>query len=46
MKHLAIYYIATSNYKMGFNHFKKNLKYLYPEMKKKTVVILSDGLTE
>lgn len=45
MKHLAIYYIATSNYKMGFEHFKKNLKYFYPEFKK-TVMILSDGLTE
>jgi hypothetical protein len=44
-KHLAIYYIATSNYKEGFIHFKNNLPYLYPEMKK-TVVILSDGLTE
>lgn len=30
---------------MGFEHFKKNLKYLYPEFDK-TVVILSDGLTE
>ena len=44
-KHLAIYYIATSNYKKGFIHFKKNIPYLYPEMRK-TVVILSDGLTE
>ena len=44
-KHLAIYYIATSNYKEGFIHFKKNIPYLYPEMKK-TVIILSDGLTE
>lgn len=44
-KHLAIYYIATSNYKEGFIHFKKNIPYLYPEMKK-TVVILSDGLSE
>lgn len=44
-KHLAIYYIATSNYKMGFEHFKRNLKYFYPEFKK-TVVIISDGLNE
>lgn len=45
MKHFAIYYIATSNYKMGFEHFKKNLPYFYPDMRK-TVIILSDGLTE
>lgn len=45
MKHLAIYYIATSNYKMGFVHFKKNLSSLYPEFRK-TVIILSDGLEE
>lgn len=45
MQHLAIYYIATSNYKMGFEHFKKNLKYLFPNMKK-TVIVLSDGLDE
>ena len=42
---LAIYYIATSNYKMGFEHFKKNLPFLFPNMEK-TVVILSDGLRE
>lgn len=45
MKHLVIYYLATSNYKMGFVHFKKNLKYMFPDMKK-TVIICSDGLTE
>lgn len=43
MKHLAIYYIATSNYKMGFVHFKKNLGSFYPDFRK-TVIILSDGL--
>lgn len=42
---LAIYYIATSNYKAGFEFFNKNLHYFYPEFNK-TVVILSDGLTE
>lgn len=45
MKHLAIYYIATSNYKMGFEHFKKNIGSLYPDFRK-TVIILSDGLEE
>lgn len=45
MKHLAIYYIATSNYKEGFKYFKQNLEYFYPEMQK-TVIILSDGLDE
>lgn len=45
MKHLAIYYIATSNYKEGFKYFKQNLEYFYPGMRK-TVVVLSDGLTE
>ncbi len=44
-KHLAIYYIATSNYKIGFYHFKRNLKYFFPQFKK-TVIIISDGLTE
>ena len=44
-KHLVIYYIATSNYKNGFSFFKKNLPYLFPEMRK-TIVILSDGLSE
>ena len=45
METLAIYYIATSNYKMGFEHFKKKLHYFFPQFKK-TVVILSDGLDE
>ena len=45
MKHLAIYYIATSNYKMGFEHFNKNISKLYPNFRK-TVIILSDGLEE
>lgn len=45
MKHIAIYYIATSNYKEGFKYFKQNLEYFYPEMQK-TVIILSDGLDE
>ena len=45
MKHLAIYYIATSNYKEGFKYFKQNLEYFYPDMRK-TVIILSDGLDE
>lgn len=45
MKHLGIYFIATSNYKTGFQYFQKNLHLLYPEMKK-TVIILSDGLEE
>lgn len=44
-KHLAIYFIATSNYKQGFEHFKKSLHLFYPEMKK-TVIVLSDGLKE
>lgn len=44
-KHLVIYYIATSNYKNGFVHFKKNISHLYPEMRK-TVIVLSDGLKE
>lgn len=45
MKTLAIYYIATSNYKMGFEHFKKNLHYFFPQFKK-TVIVISDGLNE
>lgn len=45
MKHLAIYYIATSNYKEGFKYFKQNLEYFYPDMRK-TVIVLSDGLME
>ena len=45
MKHLAIYYIATSNYKMGFEHFNKNISLLYPNFKK-TIIILSDGLED
>jgi hypothetical protein len=42
---IGIYYIATSNYKVGFKYFKENLKYLFPTLKKK-VLILSDGLEE
>lgn len=42
---MVIYYIATSNYKMGFKYFKANLKYFYPNIKK-TVVVISDGLKE
>lgn len=42
---IGIYYIATSNYKMGFDHFKKNLQYFYPN-EEKTIIILSDGLKE
>lgn len=45
MKTLSIYYIATSSYKDGFEHFKKNLHLFFPELKK-TVIILSDGLEE
>ena len=45
MKTLVIYYIATSNYKMGFEHFQKNLHYFFPQLKK-TVIIISDGLEE
>lgn len=45
MKTLIIYYIVTSNYKMGFEHFKKNLHYFFPQFKK-TVIIISDGLKE
>ena len=45
MKTLAIYYIATSNYKIGFEHFKKNLHYFFPQFKK-TVIVISDGLNE
>ncbi|MBQ2017041.1 MAG: hypothetical protein II208_00755 [Alphaproteobacteria bacterium] len=45
MKTMAIYFIATSNYKQGFEHFKRNLHLLYPDIKK-TVVVLSDGLEE
>ncbi len=43
MKHLVIYFIATSRYKRGFISFKESLKYFFPEMRK-TVIILSDGL--
>lgn len=42
---MVIYYIATSNYKIGFLHFKKNLSFFYPN-KEKVVVIISDGLDE
>jgi hypothetical protein len=45
MKRIAIYYIATSNYKMGFEHFKKDIHYFYPN-DDKTIIILSDGLNE
>ena len=41
----AIYYIATSNYKMGFKHFKENICHFYPNYKK-VVIVLSDGLSE
>lgn len=44
-KTLGIYYIATSNYKAGFEHFKKNLLYFEPDFEKE-VIILSDGLSE
>ena len=43
MKHLVIYFIATSKYKEGFKYFKENLRYFFPDMRK-TIVILSDGL--
>lgn len=45
MKTLAIYYIATSNYKSGFEHFKKNLHHFFPNFKK-TVIVISDGLSQ
>ena len=45
METLAIYYIATSNYKFGFTHFQQNLHYFFPQFKK-TVIIISDGLSE
>jgi hypothetical protein len=45
MKHLAIYFIATSNYQNGFTFFKENLNTFFPNFRK-TVIILSDGLTE
>lgn len=45
MKTLTIYYIATSNYKTGFKHFKQNLHYFFPQFKK-SVIIISDGLKE
>ena len=38
MKHLAIYYIATSNYKMEFVHFKKNLGSFYPDFRKTVIM--------
>ncbi len=45
MKTLIIYFIATSNYKMGFEPFRKNIHYFFPQFNK-TVVVLSDGLDE
>lgn len=42
---LGIYYIATSNYKMGFEHFRKNIHLFAPHLEKE-VVVLSDGLEE
>jgi len=41
----SIYYIATSNYKQGFEQFRTDLHYFLPDVQK-TVVVLSDGLTE
>lgn len=45
MKRLVIYYIATSNYKMGLPYFIQNIHHFFPQFKK-TVVILSDGLDD
>lgn len=41
----VIYYISTSNYKMGFEHFRKNISNFLPDSEK-TVVVMSDGLDE
>lgn len=45
MKKLGIYYIATSNYKDGFDTFRKSIKYFMPNVEK-TIIVLSDGLQE
>lgn len=42
---IAIYYIATSNYKQGFVHFKRDLAALWRGVEKR-VIVLSDGLEE
>lgn len=42
---IGIFYIATGTYKKYFNNFAKSLVYLFPNNKKKLIVI-SDGLKE
>lgn len=42
---IGIYYIATSQYKQGFEHFRKSIRGFLPEYQK-TIVVLSDGLAE
>lgn len=43
MKKLAIYYIATSNYKNGFSTFVDSIEHFMPDVHK-TIFCLSDGL--
>lgn len=43
MEKLGIYYIATSNYKEGFEHFRDKIRHFMPDVQK-TIVVLSDGL--
>lgn len=45
MKIIAIYYIATSNYKNAFLNFLEGLQLFLPNLKK-IVVLLTDGLEE
>lgn len=44
-KTLAIYYIATAEYKNCFKYFHKTIHTFMPDMDK-TVIVLSDGLSE
>lgn len=45
MEKLGIYYIATSNYKDGFEYFRDKIRYFMPNVQK-TIIVLSDGLEE
>lgn len=43
---LGIFYIATGVYKEYFNKFFETIKYIFPNHKKKKLIIISDGLKE